>query len=146
MVFLTHLNMWRTTKTFSKRFIKKPSLSGASSCSSILAMLWLAKEYQPAGFLTYRNVRSRTKIFLVLKLLCVTNKSALIRSDFVMELVTHKNKLQDLGALDKEALVIGGFFFYPHIFLSQECQNWLEPIIRTQLWWRNGSVRGFTNR
>ena len=38
-----------------------------------------------------------------------------------MELVTHKNKLQDLGALDKEALVIGGFFFYPHIFLSQEC-------------------------
>jgi hypothetical protein len=30
-----------------------------------------------------------------------------------MELVTHKNKLQDLGALDKEALVIGGFFLYP---------------------------------
>jgi hypothetical protein len=28
-----------------------------------------------------------------------------------MELVTHKNKLQNLGALDKEALVIGGFFF-----------------------------------
>jgi hypothetical protein len=31
-----------------------------------------------------------------------------------MELVTLKKELQNLGALDKEALVIGGFFFvYP---------------------------------
>jgi hypothetical protein len=29
-----------------------------------------------------------------------------------MELVTHKNTLQNLGALDKEALVIGGFFVH----------------------------------
>ena len=36
-----------------------------------------------------------------MKLLCVVKKSALIRSEFVMELVTHKNKLQNLGALDK---------------------------------------------
>ena len=63
-----------------------------------------------------------------------------------MELVTHKNKLQNLGALDKEALVIGGFFLYPHIFQSQDYQIRLKPIIRKQLWWRNGSVRGFTNR
>ena len=91
-------------------------------------------------------MQSRTKTLLVLKLLCVTNKSALIRSDFVMDLVTHKNKLQNLGALDKEALVIEGFFHYPHIFLHQESLIRLKRIIRLQLWWRNGSVRGFTNR
>ena len=63
-----------------------------------------------------------------------------------MELVTLKIELQNLGALDKEALVIGGFFLYPHIFLHQDYWIHLMPIIRLQLWWRNGSARGFTNR
>ena len=63
-----------------------------------------------------------------------------------MELVTLKKELQNLGALDKEALVIGGFFLYPHVFLHRKYLIRPKPIIRKQLWWRNGSVRGFTNR
>ena len=63
-----------------------------------------------------------------------------------MELVALIKELQNLGALDKEALVIGGFFLYPHIFLHQNYWIHLMPIIRLQLWWRNGSARGFTNR
>jgi hypothetical protein len=62
-------------------------------------------------------------------------------------LVTLKKELQNLGALDKDALVIGGFFLYPHIFfLHQKYLIRLKRINRLQLWWRNGSVRGFTNR
>jgi len=63
-----------------------------------------------------------------------------------MELVTLLKQLQNLGALDKEALVIGGFFLYPHIFLHRKYLIRQKPIIRKQLWWRNGSARGFTNR
>jgi hypothetical protein len=35
-----------------------------------------------------------------------------------MELVTLKKELQNLGALDKEALVIGGFFLFHRVFAS----------------------------
>jgi hypothetical protein len=35
-----------------------------------------------------------------------------------MELVTLKKELQNLGALDKEALVIGGFFLFLRVFAS----------------------------
>jgi hypothetical protein len=35
-----------------------------------------------------------------------------------MELVTLIKELQNLGALDKEALVIGGFFLFHRVFAS----------------------------
>lgn len=62
-----------------------------------------------------------------------------------MELVTLEFRLQNLGALGKEDLDIG-VFFYPQNFAFLITWSGEALIIRTQLWWRNGSVRGFTNR
>ena len=45
------------------------------------------------------------------------------------------------NGLDNEAIVL-----YPQEKFSSDFWSPLSMNIRTQLWWRNGSVRGFTNR